>query len=153
MTTKSRRWRWGATRNRGAPHDAPDATPGTRRGPPRGRPLALCRAGADVHTLTLWAKQAEQFDALCVRAVEPVRDARIELGCFARAQHQIVVAEDQPQGAAQHIQPLVTLVCLESRLALRSARRDDDLIRLHCAGSACQRQECLPLAGKSLRVK
>jgi len=44
----------------------------------------------------MWAKQAEQFDALRVRAVEPVRDARIELGCFAGAQNQIVRAEDQP---------------------------------------------------------
>src|SRR5438132_3008789 len=63
----------------------------TRRGCTRSTGSGLCRAGADVHTLTLWAKQAEQFDALRVRAVEPVRDARIELGGFAGAQHQIVL--------------------------------------------------------------
>ena len=46
-------------------------------------------------------------------AAEPVRNARVELGRLARAQHQVVLAEHEPQLAAEDVQPLVALVHLQ----------------------------------------
>jgi hypothetical protein len=44
---------------------------------------AAARAGSHVHPLALRAEQAEQFNALTAGAIEPVREARVELGCLA----------------------------------------------------------------------
>ena len=42
------------------------------------------------------AEQAEELDGFAADTAEPVRQAGVELGCFARCEHQILVAEDEP---------------------------------------------------------
>jgi hypothetical protein len=65
-----------------------------------------------VRALALPAEEAEELDWLRVGGAEPVRDAGVELGCFAGREHQVVLAEDDPQPAAQDVEPLVALVGL-----------------------------------------
>jgi hypothetical protein len=53
-----------------------------------------------VGAFALPAEQAEELDGFAADTAEPVRQAGVELGCFARCEHQILVAEDEPEPAA-----------------------------------------------------
>ena len=44
------------------------------------------------------------------RAAEPVRDLGVELGDLAGPEHQVLVAEDEPDVAGQDVDPLVAVV-------------------------------------------
>ena len=67
------------------------------------------------------AEQAEQLDRLVVRGAEPVRDAGVELGRLARGEHEVVLAEHQPQPAVEDVEPLVALVGLRLGVAACAA--------------------------------
>ena len=66
-------------------------------------PLALCGACTHMHALTLRAEEAEEFDGRCAGSPEPVRDAGVELGRLTRSQQKVVLAENNPQLAAQDV--------------------------------------------------
>jgi len=50
-----------------------------------------------VGAFALRAEQAEELDRPAVHRPEPVRRAGVELGRFARREHEVVFAEDEPQ--------------------------------------------------------
>ncbi len=79
-----------------------------------------------MQALALGAEQARQLDRFLAEAVEPVRQASIERGCFAGTEHQVVVSEHESELPGDHIQPLVALVDLQR--GLRRSRRPDDLL-------------------------
>lgn len=89
-----------------------------------------------MHSLSLRTEQAEQLDGLRAGSVEPMRQAGVELGCLARLQHEVVLAEHEPQPAAQDVQPLIALMHLQVGFLPGASRGDDKLLRLQPAGSA-----------------
>src|ERR1700704_4052603 len=105
-----------------------------------------------MHALTLRAEEAEEFDGRCAGSPEPVRDAGVELGRLTRSQQKVVLAENNPQLAAQDVQPLVALVHLQMRLLARATRGDNHLVRLQPARTAGEWQHRHPVAGKGLCV-
>jgi hypothetical protein len=75
------------------------------------------RARADMHALPLGAEQYEELDGLRPGAVEPVR-CRVSNSAASPARStKVVLAEHQPQLAAQDVQPLIALMHLQVRLA------------------------------------
>ena len=62
--------------------------------------------------LALPAEQAEELDGLAPDAAEPVRYAGVELGRLAGREHQILLAEHEPQPPVQDVEPFVALVDL-----------------------------------------
>jgi 2-polyprenyl-6-methoxyphenol hydroxylase-like FAD-dependent oxidoreductase len=58
--------------------------------------VAAVRPGPDVHALALRPEQGQQLGGLRPGAAEPVRDASVELGGFARLHDEIVLGEPQP---------------------------------------------------------
>ena len=54
------------------------------------------RPGPDVHALALRPEQGQHFGGLRPVAAEPVRDAGVELGGFARLHDEVVLGEPQP---------------------------------------------------------
>ena len=76
------------------------------------------RTGAAVDPLTLRTEQAEDLGRLRPVAAEPVRDPGVELGHLARAEHQVVVAEDEPHPPGQDVEPLVALMRTQPRSPL-----------------------------------
>ena len=115
-------------------------------------PLALCGACTHMHALTLRAEEAEEFDGRRAGSPEPVRDAGVELGRLTRSQQKVVLAENNPQLAAQDVQPLVALVHLQVRFLAGATRGDDQLVRLQPARTAGEWQHRHPVAGKGLCV-
>ena len=105
-----------------------------------------------MHSLSLRTEKAEQLDGLRAGPVEPVRQPRVELGCLARFQHEVVLAKHEAQPAAQDVQPLIALMHLQVRLVEAPARWDDELVRLQPAGSASQWQNGHPVARSGLGV-
>ena len=59
------------------------------------------------------AEEAEQLDGLIAGCTEPVRYPGVELGDLAGLHREIVAAEQQPQLAAEYVQPFVPVVRLE----------------------------------------
>src|ERR1035441_2938756 len=96
------------------------------------------RTGADVQAFALRAEQDQECDRVLVGAAEPVWGVGVELGDFAWAHDDVQLAEEQPQLAVEHIHPLVAL--MNFQLVLAFAGRDDDLVGLHAARVARQRQ-------------
>jgi thioredoxin reductase len=92
-----------------------------------------------VHPLTLRTEQAQQLGRIRARAGEPVRDVGVELGGLAGRQDHVVFAENEPQPAGQHVQPLVSLVRAQVGIPGLLVRREDHLVRLETAGPAGQR--------------
>lgn len=72
-------------------------------------------AGPYMRSYALQAEEDEKLDHAAVGAAEPVRHGRVELGRLTGRQRQVALAEDQPQAAVEHIQPLETFVRLEGR--------------------------------------
>jgi len=58
--------------------------------------VPAARAGPDVHPLALRPEQDQQFGGLRPGAAEPVGDPGVELGCFPRLHHEVVLGEPQP---------------------------------------------------------
>jgi hypothetical protein len=71
----------------------------------------------DVDKAAVLAEQAEDLDGSITGGAEPVRDLRVELGDLAGRHRDVVVTEDQPELAAQDVQPLMALMCPELGLA------------------------------------
>ena len=92
-----------------------------------------------MRALAVSAEQAQDFHRPITGGSEPVRDLGVELGDFARAHGDVVVGEDQPQLAAQDVQPLVALVGAKIRFA--GFRRDHHLPRMHAARLLRQRHD------------
>src|SRR5690554_4434224 len=67
-------------------------------------------AGTEVDALALLAENRQHLDRPGARGGEPVRDARVELGSFARAERDFLLAEYQPQAARKHVEPLVAVM-------------------------------------------
>ena len=59
------------------------------------------------------AEEAEQLDGLIAGCTEPVRYLGVELGDLAGLHREVVAAEQQPQLAAEYVQPFVPVVRLE----------------------------------------
>jgi hypothetical protein len=78
------------------------------------------------------SEQAENFGRPVAGAAEPVRHLGVELGHLSRAQHQIVVPEDELHPAGENVEPLLALMRAWLGVDLRG--RDDDLPRLHPVG-------------------
>ena len=102
-------------------------------------PRRRARRRADVHPLAGAAEDAEHLGRALAGAAEPVRHLGVELGRLADAQDEVLVAEDEPHPAGQHVEPLEPVV--RARVRRRLGRRDDDLPRLDAAraGSAAAR--------------
>ena len=64
----------------------------------------------------------------------------VELGCLADAEDEVLVAEDQPHSAGEHVEPFEAVVCAEHRGRLR--RRDHDLPGLNTAGRRSAEARC-----------
>ena len=58
--------------------------------------VPAARPGPDVHALALRPEQGQHFGGLRPVAAEPVRDAGVELGGFARLHDEVVLGEPQP---------------------------------------------------------
>ena len=58
--------------------------------------IPAARPGPDVHALALRPEQDQQLGGLRSVAAEPVRDAGVELGGFARLHDKVVLGEPQP---------------------------------------------------------
>lgn len=91
--------------------------------------------------LALRPEEGEAFHRRGAGIAEPVRQARVELGRLTPAEDEVALAEDQPELAAEDIEPLVALVGLGVRLPLRRARRQDHLEGLQWAGLLAQRDD------------
>src|SRR4051794_33132002 len=68
---------------------------------------------ANMHSLSRGPEQAEHPHRLRAGAAEPMRSPCVDPGRLARLQHEVVLAEHQPQSAAQDVQPLIPLVHLQ----------------------------------------
>ena len=58
--------------------------------------VPAARPGPDVHALAQRPEQGQHFGGLRPVAAEPVRDAGVELGGFARLHDEVVLGEPQP---------------------------------------------------------
>lgn len=76
------------------------------------------------------AEQAEDLDWFGAGGAEPVRHASVEFGSFARCEHQIVFAKDEPQTSIEHVQPLIAFVNLRLGFPPAAASLDHELERL-----------------------
>lgn len=74
------------------------------------------------------AEDAQHLGRLVAGGPEPVRHLGVELGCFADAEDEVLVAEHEPHLSRQDVQPLEAVVGAWVRLGL--GPRDDDLPRL-----------------------
>src|SRR5215207_6621295 len=97
--------------------------------------VLVARRGADVHALAVAAVHAEDLDRLVAGRAEPVRQAGVELGDLARLPRDVVLAQDQPHLAREHVEPLIARVGAEPALPFG---RDDDLPHRHPAGLLCE---------------
>ena len=95
----------------------------------------------------LGAEQAEEFDRFGSGGAEPVWHACVELGRLARYEHQILLAEDEPQPSIEDIQPFVALMGLGIGFAPAAAGRDNEFVCLDATGSAGQGQHGDSAAG------
>lgn len=77
---------------------------------------------ADVHSLAAGAVHAQYLDRLVIRRTEPVRHAGIELGNFALAHCDVVLAQDESHLPGQHVQPFVPF--MRTELAFPRGRND-----------------------------
>lgn len=71
------------------------------------------RCGAYVHAFTLSPEEAEEFRGAVTGAAKPLRHAGVELRGLARPQHQVLLAQNEPQPPGQNVDPLVAFVDLE----------------------------------------
>jgi hypothetical protein len=105
-----------------------------------------------VGAFSLLAEEAEELDRLGVGGAEPVRDAGVELGRLTGREHQVVLAEDDPQSPVEDIEPLVALVRLRLGFPAAAGGRDNQLVGLDAAGPAGQRQHGHAVAGDRAQV-
>ncbi len=102
---------------------------------------------------SLGAEQNEHFGWRGADVAEPVRRAGVEFGHLAGAQAEVVVAEQEPNVARQHVQPFVAPVYLLLWLGRRpGSGRDDQLEGLCAAGPARQGQPGHAMADHGPRV-
>ena len=81
------------------------------------------RVGAYVGTHSLQPEQDEQLDRSAAGTAQPVGHRRVELGDLARRQGQVALAEHEPQASAEHVEPFVAFMGLESR-CVAAARQE-----------------------------
>ena len=91
---------------------------------------------ADVSPLALPAEQDQELDGLAVGRLQRVREAGVELRGLPRSQLDVVIAEDEPEPAVEHVQPLETLVRLRLGVAGVATAGDDHLEGQQAAGTA-----------------
>ena len=103
------------------------------------------RRGAYVCALTLAPEEAEEFDRCVVGVAEPVRNSSVEFGGFSGGEHQVLLAKDESEFAAEHVKPVIALVRPRVRRTWPSAGRQHILVRLHPSGTARQRDERHPV--------
>jgi len=60
-----------------------------------------------VHPLALGAEDAEEVLRLSVGPTDPGRGPGVELGGLARREHHVMASEDEPDPAAEDVEPLV----------------------------------------------
>ena len=63
-----------------------------------------------MRSFALLAEQAEELDWFSVGRAEPVRHPGVELGGFAGREHEVVLAEDDPEPPVEYVEPLVPLM-------------------------------------------
>ena len=100
------------------------------------------RAGADVHALALRAEQAEHLGRARRRGCRSQCGMRVSNSATSPGrEHEVVLAEQQPQPAGQHVQPLVALVASAARAPSAGQPGGiDHLVRLQPAGPPGQRR-------------
>lgn len=82
----------------------------------------------------------QDLDREPVSRPEPVRGHRIELRHFSGGERVLVVAQQQPEGAGEHVDPRVSLVTRETRFARTQHMLED----LHASGIVGQRNHDTP---------
>ena len=103
-----------------------------------------------VHPLPRPPEDAQDLRGAFSRAAEPVRQDRLELDSLPGAEHEILVAQDQPHPACEDVHPLVAVVDPWVRLRLR--RGNDDLPRLYAARVTGERKHRAPVDASRFQV-
>lgn len=87
------------------------------------------------------ADEAEELHGAGAGGGEPVRGAGVEFGGLAGLEREVVLSEDEAEGAVQDVDPVVALVGAEVRLGIVTAGGEHEFVGLDTTRSAGQRQD------------
>lgn len=102
--------------------------------------------------LTLRAEKGQVFHGPRPGVTEPMRCPGIELRGFARAEHEVLLAENQTEPPAEDVEPLVSVMGLRVGCLWPSPRRDHMFEGLESTGAAGEWEDGHSLAGERARV-
>jgi SAM-dependent methyltransferase len=119
-----------------------------------GRPVGRSRPGpgAEVGAFALPAEEAEDLDGSRLGAGEPVRHPGVEFGGFARVEHEVLIAEYQPESTVENVEPLVPFMGLRLRGCRRAGGGNDQFVRLRAARTTGERHHRHAAAGDRTQV-
>jgi hypothetical protein len=100
-----------------------------------------------MHALALGAEERQILHGVRAGVTEPVWYPSVELGRLAGSQHEVVLAEYEPEPPAEDVEPLVTFVGPGVGYVGRLPGRDHVFEGLEAARSAAERVDGHPVAG------